>query len=325
MIGRYGPPIFQILNGLAGAYNVALIKAIPSAIILKKFGWFVLKQETLFDFVEKLSQRSSGQTGVDLGQLKNYPIPLPPLPEQTAIASALSDMDALIAQTEKLIEKKKAIKQGVMQELLNPKEGWVTRKLGDVGKCLRGVSYNPELDLHPFSNEFNYTLLRSNNIFEGLLDFNNLQFVDKTRVKNHQVIKEMDIVICMANGSKQLVGKSALAENVEMGKFTFGAFMGCFRSFENVNPKFIFSLMESKKYRDYIDVLLSGSSINNLNPVNIESIEFEFPPLETQDEITRIIDSLRIELSLLTSKLQKLKLQKQGIMQALLTGKIRLA
>ncbi|EON75339.1 Type I restriction-modification system, specificity subunit S [Lunatimonas lonarensis] len=72
--------------------------------------------------------------GVSKPQLKTVLIPVPPFPEQTAIASALSDMDALIAQTEKLIEKKKAIKQGVMQELLKPKEGWVTRKLGEVLK-----------------------------------------------------------------------------------------------------------------------------------------------------------------------------------------------
>jgi type I restriction enzyme S subunit len=269
--------------------------------------------------------------GVSKPQLKTVLIPIPTLPEQTAIAEALSDMDALIAKTEQLIEKKKAIKQGVMQELLSPtgpdgklKEGWVTKKLGEVGKCLRGVSYNPENDLHQHPDLNNYSLLRSNNIFEGLLEFHNLQYVDKSRVKAHQIIKENDIIICMANGSKQLVGKSAIAENIEKGRFTFGAFMGCFRTVEFVNPKFVFALLQSQKYRDYIDVLLSGSSINNLNPVNIESIEFEFPDLYTQNEIIATFDILRKELAVLNIKLQKLKHQKQGMMQALLTGKIRL-
>jgi type I restriction enzyme S subunit len=110
MIGRYGPPIFQILRGYKGAYNVALIKAIPQGIINKTLGWYLLKQEPLFQFVEKLSQRSSGQTGVDLAQLKNYQIPLPPLPEQTAIATALSDMDSYIQSLEALIAKKRLIK-----------------------------------------------------------------------------------------------------------------------------------------------------------------------------------------------------------------------
>jgi type I restriction enzyme S subunit len=324
MIGRYGPPIFQILTGLDGAYNVALIKAIPKNIIDKQFAYYFLKQETLFNFVEKLSQRSSGQTGVDLFQLKLYKFPLPPLPEQTAIANALSDMDALIAQTEKLIEKKKAIKQGVMQELLKPKEGWVTKKLGEVGKCLRGVSYNPEIDLHKFPDSTNFSLLRSNNIFEGLLELNNLQFVNKMKVKDFQVVKDSDIIICMANGSKQLVGKSAIADNIEKNRYTYGAFMGCFRTFDSFNPKFVFSLMQSKIFRNYIDILLSGSSINNLNPSNIESISFAFPDLITQNEIAEIIDAYSKELESLNLKLQKLKHQKQGMMQALLTGKIRL-
>ncbi|HEX7584745.1 MAG TPA: restriction endonuclease subunit S [Prolixibacteraceae bacterium] len=121
MIGRYGPPIFQILNGMEGSYNVALMKAVPSSKIIQKYGWYLLKQNKLFEFVEKLSQRSSGQTGVDLNELRKYLIPLPPTKsEQTAIATALSDADALITSLEKLIEKKRAIKQGTMQKCLNP-------------------------------------------------------------------------------------------------------------------------------------------------------------------------------------------------------------
>jgi type I restriction enzyme S subunit len=262
--------------------------------------------------------------GVSKPQLKTVLIPIPTLNEQTAIANALSDMDALIAQTSTLIEKKKAIKQGVMQELLKPKEGWVTKKLGEVGKCLRGVSYNPEIDLHKFSDSTNFSLLRSNNIFEGLLELNNLQFVNKMKVKDFQVVKDSDIIICMANGSKQLVGKSAIADNIEKNRYTYGAFMGCFRTLNSYNPKFVFFLMQSKIFRNYIDILLSGSSINNLNPSNIESISFAFPDLNTQNEITEVIDAYSKELKSLNLKLQKLKLQKQGMMQALLTGKIRL-
>ena len=121
MIGRYGPPIFQILKGLEGAYNVALIKAIPKG-INKLYAYYFLRQKVLFEFVEKLSQRSSGQTGVDLNQLKQYKFSLPPtIAEQKAIAAVLSDMDTEI---EGLVNKKakyQRIKQGMMQELLTGK------------------------------------------------------------------------------------------------------------------------------------------------------------------------------------------------------------
>src|SRR5690625_1134639 len=76
MIGRYGPPIFQILKGIKGAYNVALIKAIPTKKIEKGFMYYFLKQKTLFKHIELLSRRSSGQTGIDIVALNAYPIAL---------------------------------------------------------------------------------------------------------------------------------------------------------------------------------------------------------------------------------------------------------
>ncbi len=121
MIGRYGPPIFQILRGIDGAYNVALIKASPTYLIEQQYLFFFLKTTKLFELMDMLSQRSSGQTGVELPALKAYPIPLPSREEQTIIANALSDVDALIFELEKLIAKKQAIKTATMQQLLTGK------------------------------------------------------------------------------------------------------------------------------------------------------------------------------------------------------------
>jgi type I restriction enzyme, S subunit len=118
MIGRYGPPIFQILRGIEGAYNVALIKAIPSEKIDKEFLYHFIKNDELFRLMEMLSQRSSGQTGVELPALREYPLALPSLSEQRAIATVLSDMDTAIAALETRRAKTQAIKQGMMQELL---------------------------------------------------------------------------------------------------------------------------------------------------------------------------------------------------------------
>ena len=122
MIGRYGPPIFQILRGIEGAYNVALIKALPQGVD-KEFLYHTLKREDLFEYIDLLSRRTSGQTGVDLTNLKAFELSIPVLTdEQATIAKALSDVDSLISSLQKLIEKKKAIKQGAMQELLTGKK-----------------------------------------------------------------------------------------------------------------------------------------------------------------------------------------------------------
>ena len=70
MIGRYGPPIFQICRGLEGAYNVALIKAIPRSNTVQDYLYYFLKQNSLLDYIDELSPRTGGQTGVDLVCLK---------------------------------------------------------------------------------------------------------------------------------------------------------------------------------------------------------------------------------------------------------------
>ena len=93
MIGRYGPPIFQILRGLSGAYNVALLKAIPKQNIRNEYLYYFLKQDSIFNYVDKLSPRTGGQTGVDLVSLNQYPILLPDIDYQDKVLSVLTTID----------------------------------------------------------------------------------------------------------------------------------------------------------------------------------------------------------------------------------------
>jgi type I restriction enzyme, S subunit len=118
MIGRYGPPIFQILRGIDGAYNVALIKCIPQKEIMREYLWYFLKQKKLFYFIENLSQRSSGQTGVDMELLKKYPLPLPPLQEQKQIATILSTVDDKLDILNQKKSNYQTLKKGLSQQLL---------------------------------------------------------------------------------------------------------------------------------------------------------------------------------------------------------------
>ncbi|MBK7851482.1 MAG: restriction endonuclease subunit S [Bacteroidetes bacterium] len=110
-----------------------------------------------------------------------------------------------------------------------------------------------------------------------------------------------------------------------MYKYTFGAFMGCFRTTNpNFDPYFIYLNFQSFNYRSFIDVLLSGSSINNLKSSDIESIGISVPNLIIQKNISSIIRDMDNELAILKNKLQRIVLIKQGMLQSLLTGKIRL-
>jgi len=97
MIGRYGPPVFQICRGLTGAYNVALLKAKPKKNIDREYLYYFLKQDSVFQYVDKLSARTGGQTGVDLVSLNKYPIRLPEdIADQKELVAALCAIDAKI-------------------------------------------------------------------------------------------------------------------------------------------------------------------------------------------------------------------------------------
>ncbi len=92
MIGRYGPPIFQILKGIEGAYNVALMKATPKR-GNKEFIRYFLKQDCLFTYLDKLSQRTAGQSGIEMPALKAYPFPYPPVELQEQFAAFVEQTD----------------------------------------------------------------------------------------------------------------------------------------------------------------------------------------------------------------------------------------
>ena len=92
MIGRYGPPIFQILQGIEGSYNVALMKAIPKK-GNKEFIRQFLKQDCLLHYLEGLSKRTAGQDGIQMDKLKQFPFPYPPIELQEQFASFIEQTD----------------------------------------------------------------------------------------------------------------------------------------------------------------------------------------------------------------------------------------
>ncbi|WP_234099334.1 restriction endonuclease subunit S [Enterobacter roggenkampii] len=290
------------------------------------------------------------QPAISMPHLKKLLIPLPTKSEQTAIANVLSDTDALITELEQLITKKEAIKTATMQQLLTgrtrlsqfskhsdgtPKgftsselglipEDWILSPMSQMGHVLRGVSYNGSRDLFPHDTDDSVRLFRSNNIYNSKIDLANLQYVNKNRVAYHQLMNSGDILICMANGSKNLVGKAAIYNIEESHKYTFGAFMGVFRTFPEVESLYAFYLLTSDRCRSYIDLALAGSSINNLKPSDIEQFTFALPNYEEQKAIVAILSDMDAELEVLEQKLSKVRDIKQGMMQQLLTGRIRL-
>ena len=93
MIGRYGPPIFQILGGIEGAYNVALMKAVPTAEFNTEYFRYFLKSEKLLHYLESFSQRTAGQDGIQIDKLNAYPCFVPPIELQNQFAAFVEQID----------------------------------------------------------------------------------------------------------------------------------------------------------------------------------------------------------------------------------------
>ena len=269
--------------------------------------------------------------GLSRSDILGLPFLLPSIAEQHAIATALSDVDALIAGLERLIAKKRDIKQAAMQQLLTGQTRlpgfsgeWEVTRLADVGDCLRGVAYRGDADLFPHDTGQTKRLLRSNNVQNATVVATDVQFVNSACVSEHQILRAGDVLICMANGSKALVGKAGYFDRDDGFEYTFGAFMGVFRCTDVAERRFVFYLFQTSRYRDYINNLLAGSSINNLTPASVMSLEFSLPEKAEQTAIATVLSDMDADLTALESRLAKTRAIKQGMMQELLTGRTRL-
>ncbi len=115
MIGRYGPPIFQILKGIEGSFNVALMKATPK-MGNREFIRQFLKQDCLLEYLEGLSQRTAGQDGIQMDKLKAYPFPYPPIELQNEFSAFVEQTDKLKLEVKQSLEKLETLKKKLMQE-----------------------------------------------------------------------------------------------------------------------------------------------------------------------------------------------------------------
>lgn len=205
---------------------------------------------------------------------------------------------------------------------------WSLIKLGDLVEGHRGVSYQPHHLLSDHSHDA-VVLLRANNIQNGRLVFSDIQVVPEAIVKTDQLLAFGDMAVCMSNGSKSLVGKSAQYKSSLSGNVTVGAFCSIFRPKQDADSGYIKQIFHSAIYQAHIDYSLAGSAINNLKNSDIESLELMVPPKFIQQKIARIlqvIDKAIEKTEALISKYQQIK---AGLMHDLFTrgigpdGKLR--
>jgi type I restriction enzyme, S subunit len=307
------------------------------------------------NFLNRIMQMTakSSVDSVRMNMIADMIIPLPPtIAEQTAIATALSDADALISSLEKLIAKKRNIKQGAMQQLLmvngellivndellmdnaktansqlttnhlQLKKGWEVKKLGSIGKPYGGLSGKSKMDFAdgkfpyiPFMN------IMSNPIIDtSYFDYVN---IGSNEIQN-QALKG-DLFFNGSSETPEEVGMcSVLLEdipNLYLNSFCFGFRLN---KESKINGLYLSYFFRSSEGRKLFYSMAQGATRYNLSKSNFNKLELSLPKLEEQNEIATILSDMDAEILTLETKLEKYRKIKLGMMQNLLTGKIRL-
>lgn len=239
---------------------------------------------------------ASGVPSLNKNTLSNIQIPLPPLPEQEAIASAFSDADAWIESLEQSLAKKRLIKQGAMQSLLTPKEDWKVKKLGEMSVIYTGKKNNQdkiENGKYPF-------FVRSQTV---------------ERINSYSFDGEAILI----------PGEGNLGSIVHYinGKFDFHQRVYKISDFVNLNGRFLYYYFRMY-FGNHAMQNTVKATVDSIRLPTLQEFEISFPFLSEQERIAGILSDMDAELEALEAQLTKARQIKQGMMQELLTGRVRL-
>ena len=261
-------------------------------------------------------------------QVRSLQISLPPLPEQRRIVGILDEafegIDTAKVNAEKNLHNARAIFESHLQSVFARRGGgWVEKNLGDVCEFRRGLTYSK-------GDEVDYShnvVLRATNIDRAShrLDFAELRYInDDVIVPQRMKVEKGSLLICTASGSKSHLGKIAFIDD-DYG-YAFGGFMGMLTPNSDLVPRYLFHVMTSRAYEDFIGALADGMNINNLKFDDLKQFHVLYPPIHEQQRIAAQLDALiegtqRLE-SVCQRKLAAFDEMKKSLLDQAFTGQL---
>ena len=270
---------------------------------------------------EKLNDLASGSTFKEItkGTLLNIEIPHLPLSEQRAIAEALSDVDGLLNALEALIAKKRAIKQATMQQLLTGKTRlpgfsgeWETKRVSEFGDVVTGATPSTKVNAfwdgpYPWITPTDITSKRDMTVSERMITQEGLNAI---RTLSPNTV----LVTCIASIGKNAILKTKGSCNQQINAVIPNSAH---------NAEFLYYLFEFNA-----NFLLANAGITATNIVSksaFSKLVFEVPLFDEQIAITSVLSDMDAEITALEQRRDKTRAIKQGMMQQLLTGRVRLS
>lgn len=255
--------------------------------------------------------------------VKDFPIAIPrSKDEQKSIANALSDTDVLISSLEQLIEKKRQIKYGAMQQLLTPQHDWIELRLGDSAQLKARIGWQG-LTTSEYLDSGDYHLVTGTEFSDGFIDWENCHYVDKIRYDQDRYIQlRINDILVTKDGT---IGKVAFVDNLP-APATLNSGVFVIRPLANAfHPKFFYYLLMSPVFSEFLSKLSAGSTISHLYQKDFVRFSFFVPPTEQQqDYIASALMDMDRDIHAAEARLTQIRQIKQGMTQELLTGRIRL-
>lgn len=287
------------------------------------FLYYVLgSEETLQQYISMAA--GSSVQNLNKGKVSRVIVVKPPLPEQRRIAEALSDTDALLAAMEKLITKKRAIKQGAMQELLTGKrrlpgfEGkWASKPIRELADIISGGTPNTSVSEY-WDGNIMWVSPSDVTVQKSKYLYSSARKITEKGLENGAatLLPVGTILLC----SRATIGELAIAAQPTATNQGFKSLV-CFNGTDNVWLYYAVQPMKSKMMEQ-----ATGSTFLEISKSNLGNIEVMTPPTKAeQSAIAGILSDMDAEIDALTAKLNKLRNIKRGMMSELLTGRIRLA
>ena len=267
----------------------------------------------------------SGQPGINAWEYGSLPVPLPPVPEQRAIAAVLTDADALIGSLEALIAKKRAIKRAAMQLLLTGRTRlpgfsgeWETRGLGELGAFRKGKGIKrTEL------RDTGFPCVRYGELYTR---YENYIIHPVSRIPTDVAATALRI----EKGELLFAGSGETADEIGICVAYIGeepAYAGgdiIVLRVPGEDPVYLAHLLNTPVAARQKARLAQGDAVVHIRSDHLAEVEFPLPPLSEQRAIAAVLTDMDDQIAALERRLDKTRAIKQGMMQQLLTGAIRL-
>ncbi len=282
------------------------------------FFWFFANR----DISSYLTRQGAGRYKLTKATLQKLPCALPPFPEQRAIAEALSDVDGLLGGLDRLIAKKRDLKQAAMQQLLTGQTRlpgfhgeWEMKRLGDV------VDTDPENLSSETRRDFTFNYIALEDVDRGFLRSHSEQIFATAPSRARRRLRTNDVLVSTVRPNLQ----SHLLFDAEAGRWVCSTGFCVVRCRKGVtHPGYVFFHLFGDCVNRQIDALLTGSNYPAINSGDVRALQIPIPEYVEQTAIAEVLTDMDTELAGLEQQREKTRALKQAMMQELLTGRTRL-